>query len=118
MRFNLPAPQAALGSLLALMAAQPKTVREAYRARHWACALDILELAATASAREAAATVAASRESGGMPLAECHDDDDDDDGGAEASWSDWSQQLMRKHKECVSYSQGTHDRFACSLLLV
>ena len=93
---HTPAPQAALGSLLALMAAQPKAVRVAYRARYWACALDILELTATASAREAAA---AAGKSGGLPLADHHE-------GAAASWCDWSQQLMTTHKDCFAYSDG------------
>ena len=76
----------------------------AYRARHWACALDILELAAmTASAGEAAAAEA--REARGMPLA-----DRQGDGGAAASWCDWSHKLMTQHKECVSYTKGMHDR--------
>ena len=108
-----------MGALLAVMAAQPKAIRVAYRARHWACALDILELAAmAASARAAAASAAAAssgevttsataRESaGGMPLAERLDDD----GGAATSWFKWSRQLMKKHKECVSFTQGMHDR--------
>ena len=113
-----PAKQGALGSLLALMAVQPEAVRVAYRARHWACALDILELAAmAASAGEAAATAVSAaaaaaaestaREFGGLLASHA-----DDGGTAAASWSEWSQQLLAQHKECVSYTQGTHNRFS------
>ena len=111
-----PATQGALGSLLGLMAAQPEAVRVAYRARHWACALDILELTAlAASSGEPAAAAAASKESGGQPEPAAAGRESGGlpdtagtyyDGGAAASWSDWSQRLMAQHKECVSYTQG------------
>ena len=79
----------------------------AYRARHWACALDILELAAKAAsaAEEGAAAAAAGRESGGLLGAAAVQVDD---GGAAASWSDWSHQLMAQLKEIVTYTNGTY----------
>ena len=102
-----PAPcalKSALGYLLALMAAQPEAVRPAYRARSWACALDVLQLAATAaSAREV--TAAAGRESGGLLPASSAGQTDTVEVAA-ASWYSWSQQLMEKHRACVAYTEG------------
>ena len=99
--------QGALGAMFALMEAQPEAVRVAYRARHWACGVDILQLAAmaAASAREAAeAARSALSESGVSPprgtaarlIA---------DGRAASSWSDWSAQLMT-NTDRVLYTKG------------
>ena len=99
------APQSALGYLLALMAAQPEAVRVAYRVRHWACALDALQLAAAAASFRVAAA-AAGQESGGLLLASSAVQTDADEVRA-ASWSDWCQQLLEKHRACVAYSEGT-----------
>ena len=100
--------QGALGAMFALMEAQPEAVRVAYRARHWACGVDILQLAAmaAAAAREAAAAAAKSAlsESGVSPplgtaarlIA---------DGRAASSWSDWSAQLMT-NTDRVLYTSG------------
>ena len=95
----------------------------AYRARHWACALDILELAATAaSAGESAAAAAAARKSGELPEAAASaaaavgresgglpsSSGPNDEGGlAAASWSDWSHKLMAKHEEFITFTHGT-----------
>ena len=102
--------QGALGAMFALMEAQPEAVRVAYRARHWACGVDILQLAAmaAAAAREAAAAAkSALSESGVSPplgtaarlIA---------DGRAASSWSDWSAQLMT-NTDRVLYTSGTHE---------
>ena len=106
----------------------------AYRARHWACALDILELAAmaasagdaakaAASAGEAAAAAAAAQKSGGLPEAAASaatavgwesgglpsSAGPNDEGGlAAASWSHWYEKLMAKHVDLVCYTKGMY----------
>ena len=99
-------PQSALGYLLALMAAQPEALRVAYRARHWACALDVLQLPATAASARVAAAAAAGQESGGLLPASPAGQTDTVEVTA-ASWYSWCQQLMEKHRDCVAYSEGT-----------
>ena len=100
--------QGALGAMFGLMEAQPEAVRVAYRARHWACGIDILQLAgmAAAAAREAAAAAkSALSESGVSPLGTAARLIAN--GRAASSWSDWSAQLMT-NADGVLYTKGTH----------
>ena len=78
----------------------------AYRARHWACALDVLQLAAMAASARVAAAAAAGQKSGGLLPASSAGRTDTVEVTA-ASWLSWCQQLMEKHRACVAYSEGT-----------